>query len=71
MAKNCAEKTALLLIYTDRAKTYYEAVTSLQDRLGKANSLELEKLIAVAEEAGVLNDAARAEMAAHVAKHGC
>jgi hypothetical protein len=44
MTPSCAEKTALLLTYSDAARDYSDAVTELHESIGTVPSKEYERL---------------------------
>ena len=71
MTAPCTEKIALLLTYTEAAKSYCEAVTELHDMIGTIDSPEYHRLHRIAEEARLSVETARVAMELHVVEHGC
>ena len=71
MTSSCAEKTALLLTYSDSARQYSEAVTELHERLGTVPRKEYERMHLQTENARLSVESARTLMEEHVRQHGC
>ena len=71
MSRACADKTALLLTYSDAAKKYCEAVTELHERIGIVSRTEFNHLHQTAEDNRLTVEAARTAMEDHIRRHGC
>ena len=70
MTSSCAEKTALLLTYSDSVKDYSEAVAELHERIGMMPRKEYERMHRQTEDARLSVDRARMVMEDHVRQHG-
>ena len=71
MTSFCAEKTALLLTYSDATREYSEAVTELHERIGTIPRKEYERMHRQTEDARLSVETARVVMEEHVRQHGC
>ena len=71
MTPSCAEKTALLLSYSDAAREYSDAVTELHERIGAVPREEYERLYRQTEDTRRSVETARTVMDEHVREHGC
>ena len=71
MTSSCAEKTALLLTYSDSARQYSDAVTKLHERIGTIPRKEYEQMHRQTEDARLSVETFRTVMEEHVRQHGC
>ena len=67
----CEEKGRLALEYQEATEKFCQAVTELQEKLGKSSQEEYQRLKRVSEEWRVRSEQARLALEQHVAAHRC
>jgi hypothetical protein len=71
MGMVCEEKTNLVSEFEAATKTFAEAVTELQHKMGTSPRIEYETLSRATNEARLKSEQARLALEHHIATHGC